>query len=67
MKTTATIDMIDVDAGTTRTVSAADVPSSIAVVDGVAVARIEKSMRGTQVVIRSYSATGALLQTTTGQ
>ena len=50
--------------GTVEERSSADVPPSIAFVDGVAVVRVVAQLRGEAREIQSYAASGALLTTT---
>jgi hypothetical protein len=62
-----TIEMVDEDADTRRSVEAASAPETVAFVDGTPVVRIVKSTRGEEIFIRSYGVDGALLSTTVGR
>lgn len=61
---THTIRFEDAALGTVEERSSADVPESIAFVDGVPVVRVVAQMRGDTREIQSFAASGALLATT---
>lgn len=61
---THTIRFEDASRGTVQQCSSAEVPATIAFVDGVPVVRVVAQMRGEDREICSYGANGALLSTT---
>lgn len=60
------IEMVDEETGKRHAVAAASAPPEVAFVGGQAVVRIVKSRRGSEVLLRSFGADGALLSTTVG-
>jgi hypothetical protein len=62
-----TVELVDEERGTTKSMAVKDVPPQLAFVDGRPVVKVIRSKRGTETVLRCYGEDGTLLSTTVGK